>query len=154
MRERSVRLEQMLPLMEEQLASGQSVRFSPKGTSMLPMLRQGKDSVVLSPVPERLKKFDLPLYRREDGQFVLHRVVKVGETYTCIGDNQYELEPGLRHEQMIALVTAFTRGDREHSVEEWGYRVYCRVWHYSRPVRYALARCKRLVKFLLRRMFG
>ena len=146
-----MRLEQLLPLMEEQLAAGQNVRFSPRGTSMLPMLRQGLDSVVLSPVPARLKKYDLPLYRRENGQFVLHRVVKVGKTYTCIGDNQYLLESGLSHGQMIAVVTAFVRDGREHSVEEWGYRAYCRIWHYSRPVRRLWIRCKGSAKSVLKR---
>ena len=129
------RLEDLLPLIQEGLASGKKVRFSPKGTSMLPMLRQGIDNVVLSPVPEKLKKYDLPLYRRSSGQFVLHRIVRVGETYTCVGDNQFELERGLRHEQMIALVTAFTRGDRVIPVSDPGYRFYCRFWHYSRPLR-------------------
>ena len=30
----------------------------PGGVSMLPMLRQGLDQVVLSPLPEKLKKYD------------------------------------------------------------------------------------------------
>ena len=124
-----------MPLMREQLAAGKTVQFAPKGTSMLPMLRQGIDRVVLSPVPERLKKYDLPLYQRENGQFVLHRIVKAEETYTCVGDNQFELEPGLRQEQMIGVVTAFYRGEKECRVTDLSYRIYCRFWHVSRPVR-------------------
>lgn len=150
MLEHNVRLEELMPLIRERLGQGQNVRFAPRGISMLPMLRQGMDTVVLSPVPERLKKYDLPLYRREDGQFVLHRVVAAGETYTCIGDNQFHSEPGLDHAQMIALVTAFTRGSKEHSVNEPGYRLYCRVWHYSRPVRHLWRRGLRFI----RRLFG
>ena len=103
---------------------------------MLPMLRQGIDKVVLSPLPQRLKKYDLPLYQRDNGQFVLHRIVEVGETYTCLGDNQFQKEPGLRQEQMIALVTAFTRKDREIPVTAWHYRLYCRVWYHSRHLRH------------------
>lgn len=133
---KEVRLEQLMPIIRERLAAGKSVRFSPRGVSMLPMLRQGVDSVLLSPLPEKLKKYDLPLYQRDDGHYVLHRIVKVGETYTCIGDNQFSLEHGLRSDQMIALVTAFTRGDRKISVNSLSYRLYCRFWHYSRPVRH------------------
>lgn len=129
-------LDDLMPIMRERLAAGQSIRFSPRGVSMLPMLRQEKDSVLFSPLPEKLKKYDLPLYRRKNGQYVLHRIVKVGETYTCIGDNQFVLEPGLEHGQMIALVTAFYRGDRKISVNSFGYRCYCRFWHYSRPLRH------------------
>ena len=137
-----MRLEQLMPLMREYLAAGKTVKFSPRGISMLPMLRQGIDDVVLSPIPEKLKKYDLPLYQRDDGHFVLHRIVKAGETYTCTGDNQFELEHGLRHDQMIAVVTAFYRAGKYHSVNELGYRFYCRVWHYSRGLRHFWRRGK------------
>lgn len=129
-------MKDLVPLFQERLSAGQTVRFSPRGISMLPMLRQGIDDVVLSPIPEKLKKYDLPLYQRDDGHFVLHRIVRVGETYTCIGDNQFELEHGLRHDQMIALVTAFYRNGKYHSVNELTYRIYCRFWHYSRGLRH------------------
>ena len=129
-------MEDICPLIREQLSSGHSVRFSPRGISMLPMLRQGSDSVVLSLVPETLKKYDLPLYQRRDGKYILHRIVAVGDTYTCMGDNQFAEETGVAHDQMIALVTGFYRGEKYHSVKEPGYRFYCRFWHYSRPIRH------------------
>lgn len=92
--------------------------------------------MVLSPVPERLRKYDIPFYRRDNGQFVLHRIVAVGDTYTCIGDNQFRLERGVRQDQMIAVVTSFTRGGRQIPVTNPIYRCWCRFWHYSRPVRH------------------
>ena len=128
-------LDDLMPLFREQLAMGHKVRFSPQGVSMLPMLRQGIDSVVLSPLPQRLHKYDLPLYQRANGKYILHRVVEAGETYTCMGDNQFVPEPGLEHSQMIAVVTSFCRGGREIPVTDPGYRLYCRFWHYSRPIR-------------------
>ena len=133
-------MEELYPLLQEQLSSGQSVRFSPRGTSMLPMLREGTDSIVLSPLPEKLHKYDLPLYRREDGKYVLHRIIDAGNTYICMGDNQFVPEPGLRREQMIGIVTAFYRGERKHTVTEAPYWLYCRFWHYSRPLRHFLRR--------------
>jgi hypothetical protein len=129
-------MKDLVPLFCERLAAGQTIRFSPQGVSMLPMLRQGVDSVVLSPLPDQLRKYDVPLYQRDNGKYILHRIVAVGETYTCIGDNQFDLEHGVRQDQMIALVTGFYRGDKFHSVTEPGYRLYCRFWHYSRPVRH------------------
>lgn len=140
---REIRLEVLMPLIQEQLQLGKSVRFNPKGISMLPMLRQGVDSVVISPLPEKLKKYDLPLYRRDDGHFVLHRIVKVRDTYTCIGDNQFVLEHGLRQDQMIGVVTAFYRAGKRHSVTELGYWLYCRFWHYTRFLRRCLRWAKR-----------
>lgn len=128
-------MEAMMPLMAETLALGGSVRFSPKGSSMLPMLRQGRDSVVLSPVPKMLRKYDIPLYRRDNGQYVLHRIIDAGDTYTCMGDNQFRPEPGIRQDQIIGVVTAFYREERQIRVENPGYRIYCRFWYHTRPLR-------------------
>ena len=133
---KEVRLEQIMPVIRERLAAGHTVRFGPRGTSILPMLRQGVDPVEFSPLPAVLKKYDLPLYQRESGQYVLHRIVEAGETYTCIGDNQFVLEPGLKYSQMLALVTAFYRGNKRYTVDMWQYKLYCRFWHYSRPLRH------------------
>lgn len=146
---RFVALDELMPLIREQLAAGSNVRFSPQGISMLPMLRQGVDSVVLSPLPGRLRKYDLPLYQRTDGKYVLHRIVAAGETYTCMGDNQFVPEPGLTHDRMIAVVTAFYRDSRKISVTDPGYRLYCRFWHYSRPLRRFW---RRGINFLRRRL--
>ena len=135
-RVKTVRMTELVPLFQERLQAGQNVRFAPRGISMLPMLRPGRDSVVLSPAPEQLQTYDLPLYRRDDGKYILHRIVAAGETYTCVGDNQFALEHGVRQDQMIAVVTAFTRGNKLHSTEEFSYKVYCRIWHVSRGLRH------------------
>lgn len=137
-----VSMDDLVPLFRERLAAGQSVRFSPRGVSMLPLLQEGRDSVVLSPLPDELKKYDLVLYRRDDGSYVLHRIVAAGRTYTCIGDNQFTAEPGLRRDQMIAVVTAFSQGDRLVSAQSPMYKIYCRVWHFSRPARHFWRRAK------------
>ena len=117
---------------------------------MTPMLKEGRDSVVLSPLPEKLKKFDLPLYRRKNGQYVLHRVVRVGETYTCLGDNQFVPETGLTQDQMIAVVSSFCRKGREYKVTDASYRVYRALWFRSRHLRRiwrgGLSRVKRIFK--------
>ncbi len=147
--EKDLRMEQLVPLIQERLEAGQSVRFSPRGISMLPMLRQGTDSVVLSALPERLQRYDLPLYQRENGQYVLHRVIGVGDTYTCMGDNQFTPEPGLDHRQMIGLVTGFYRGEKYHSVREPGYWLYCRLWYHSRRLRRL---CRRGMSWLKRHL--
>lgn len=135
-RETFSQLENLMPLFKERLAAGQNVIILPRGISMLPMLRQGIDSVVLSPISGKLQKYDIPLYQRENGQYILHRIVKVEDTYTCIGDNQFVMEKGILHSQMIAVVSSFTRGKRTISIHAPTYQIYCRFWHYSRPVRH------------------
>lgn len=151
MAERTFYMAELAALMQESLAAGQTVRFSPKGVSMLPMLRQGKDTVTLSPITGPLRKFDIPLYRRDNGAYILHRIVKTGETYTCIGDNQYVLEAGVRQDQLIAVVTEFSRGERQIPVSDPGYQLYVRLWHWIRPVRRFAGKVKRKLKRMLKR---
>lgn len=144
----------MMPLILERLASGDTVKFTTRGTSMRPMLDNGKDQVILSPLPDKLKKYDLPLYRRDNGQFVLHRIVEVGETYTCVGDNQFDLETGIRPDQLIAVATGFVRKGKSYSVTQLGYRIYCCLWHRSRRVRHFVLRYWRGVKRRIKKLCG
>ena len=138
----TVRLDDLMPLIRERLALGESVRFSPHGTSMLPMLKDGRDQVILSSLPAKLKKYDLPLYRRKHGQYVLHRIVKVKNGYTCMGDNQFAPEPGVQDDQMIGIVTGFVRKGKEYSVGCLYYKMYCRIWCAVRPVRHLVIKIR------------
>ena len=127
---------ELMPIVQELLAEGQTVRNLPfRGVSMLPMLRQGKDAVELSPLPEKLKKYDLPVYRYPSGKIVMHRVVDVKDDhYVCLGDNTYQYEH-IPQEWMIGLVTAFRRGKKRIEVTSALYRLYSRVWVALYPVR-------------------
>jgi hypothetical protein len=143
------KMEDLIPLITERLEAGQEVRFSPRGVSMLPMLRQGRDSVVLARPPRQLKRYDLPLYRRDDGKYVLHRVIQTGEGYTCMGDNQFEAETGIRHDQILGVVTAFYRDERPVAVTSVGYGLYCRFWHRSRGLRRMIRKAKAYLKRMI-----
>lgn len=147
--EHAVSALEMMPLLAERLAAGQTVRglrFS--GVSMLPMLREGRDTVELTAAPERLRKYDLPVYRGNGGKYVMHRVVRVeADHYVCLGDNTYNFER-VEQAQVAALVSAFTRDGRRISVDSAGYRLYCRVWCALIPLRRFVKR----VLFMLRRL--
>jgi len=109
--------------------------------------------VTLSPISGRLSKYDLPLYRRPDGKFVLHRIVRVEKDgYTCIGDNQFSYEYGVCQTWMIAVVTKFHRDGRAVSVKQWQYRLYCIVWHRTRFFRRIVRKIGRIPAFLKSRV--
>lgn len=141
--ERIILEDELLPLLRERLAAGQTIRYLPfRGVSMLPMLRQGKDAVELAPLPERLSKYDLPVYQYPSGKVVMHRVVDVKDDhYVCLGDNTYEYEH-ICPEQLIGVVSAFKRGEKRINVDAPGYRLYCRVWVAIFPLRKLLKRAK------------
>ena len=149
--DRMILEEELLPLVRERLAAGQKVRYLPfRGVSMLPMLRQGKDAVELASLPEKLRKYDLPVYRYPSGKIVMHRVVAVKEDhYICLGDNTYSYEK-IYPEQMIAVVSAFKRGDKRIESDAWLYRLYSRVWYWIYPVRKLAVRGKAWLRRLLK----
>ena len=125
----------LIPVMVEQLRAGKTVRFFQHGTSMRPLLREGRDSVTLKLYDRKVKLFDIAFYKRDDGQYVLHRVVGLKNGITCIGDNQLEYEKDLRHDQMIAYVCEFSRDGKTVSVLSPLYRMYCVLWYIIRPLR-------------------
>lgn len=137
MEKKTVRLSELLPVIEETLAAGGTVKLPITGTSMLPLLRAGRDTVTLSPATEDLQKFDIPFYRRRDGAFVLHRIVActADNTYTLCGDNQWVLEEGIRAEQIIGVVSEITRNGKTFSVNSKKYKRYVRIWHHLLPLR-------------------
>ena len=150
--------EELMQLVREEIARGQVIRYLPfRGRSMLPMLRQGKDSVELSPLPKKLKKYDLPVYRFPSGKYVMHRVVAVKDGYyICNGDNLLQMET-VYPEQLIAIVSAFTRNGRRVEVTDFRYRLYCRLWCAVRPIRHlfmrlrsALAKIKKRIIVMLK----
>lgn len=97
------------------------------GTSMLPMLVQRVDTVVIKPITASIKKYDVVLFRHNN-QLVLHRVVKVcGERFTTRGDNSIEAEE-ITREQIIGVMTEFCHKGKQQSVTSGGYRLYSRLW--------------------------
>ncbi len=148
-----------IEVIEEILAGGGEFRMYPKGTSMLPLIKQGNDSVVLKRNFETgAEKLDIAFYRRDNGQFVLHRVMSIEAdgSYTMCGDNQTQLEYGIKKQQIIGYVERMYKGERELSFSTLGHRLYLLVWcfmPYRRLyffVRGKLAGLKRRIKKLLK----
>lgn len=151
---KSMYLDELMPLIREQLDSGASVRIYPRGVSMLPMIREGEDSVVISSLPSELKKYDVILYQRRNGQYVLHRLIKIGESYTFLGDHQFIAERGIERDQLIARVSLLYRGERAVSVDKFSYKIFCGLWCFTRPMRrlcnFSVSFVKRIVNKIIR----
>lgn len=108
----------------------------PVGTSMLPLLRQREDVVVIRPC-ETVRLLDVILYRRADGTTVLHRVVGLRrDSYVLRGDNQVVNEYGVTDEQIIGKLSAFYRKGRAHDMRELPVRIYGAVWWAIYPLRF------------------
>ena len=136
---KEIAIDDVIDIMVEKLNSGGTVTFTPKGKSMLPMLRDGEDVVVLSKPHGRLHLFDIPFYKRSNGAYVLHRIVNFDAdgSYVLCGDNQFDLEHGIKDSDIIGVVTAFYRKGKAYSVSSFSYRLYVNFWFYTRFFRHS-----------------
>lgn len=131
-----VSMSDLYPVLSESIARGSDVSITVTGTSMLPLLHNETDTALLTGVKGRLNKYDLAFYRRGDGSFVLHRVVKVTpKGYIMLGDNQVVTEHGITEKNIIAVVKGFTRGGKKYSVSNRMYMLYSVIWTNLRPLR-------------------
>ena len=146
----TLRLEAMLPVIEEKLKSGGSVTFGPHGISMLPLIRQGKDSVTISALKEKPQKGDVIFYRRADGQFVLHRVVgQDSRGYIMCGDNQFFLEHGIKDNCIIGIMTEVIRDGKTISCNNKEYLRYVRRLPWRRMRLRTIQTLKKIKKKIL-----
>ena len=148
---RKMPMEELVQLIGMQLSKGGRATLTVTGCSMLPMLRSYRDTVELIPVTQRRKKGDIVLYRRENGCYVLHRIVALdGESYICCGDNQAAKER-VDHNQLIAVVDAFVKNGKKYTLDMPGYRAYVRVWVGLFPLRPYYIAIRRRIGRLRRR---
>ncbi len=152
MNSKDVRLSDIYDVMEEMLESGGTVNFNPNGTSMLPTIMNHGDRVIIKKVNRKLKKYELPLYRRADGSFVLHRVVRVySDSYGMCGDNQWNIEKGITDKNIIGVVTHIVRKGKNIDVENKIYKLYVAVWVNIMPLRHIIFGGKNRIKRILKK---
>ncbi len=119
---------ELLPVFRELLAEGQKIRLTVTGTSMLPLLRNRIDSVLLAKAA-RYKKYDIVLYTRPDGKPILHRIIKeTKDGFMIVGDNRREVDGPIAPECVLALAEGVYRGDSYIPCSTWWYKLYSRVW--------------------------
>lgn len=128
-KKRSIPMEELVKVIALQLENGGRARLTVTGRSMLPLLRAYRDSVELIPVTEEpVQKGKIILYRRDSGQYVLHRIVRKTATgYICCGDNEAGREP-VEHRQLLAVVDGLIRKGKQIEMNHLGYRMYVGLW--------------------------
>ena len=112
--------EEYLNAVSALIAEGREVTVPVRGGSMNPFLVDNRDCVLLVPVPERLRRGDIVLFRRSSGQYVLHRIVAVRRSrpgghepvYFMRGDAQEVTEGPVARAQVRALAARVMRQGR------------------------------------------
>lgn len=149
---KKVAMSELSSLMNEIIQNDGEVTFRITGNSMAPMLHHQKDRVcIVKPGNSLLKKYDIPLFVRKDGKYILHRIVAVKpDDYVIIGDNQRVREYPVCPCQVIGVVRGFWRGERYISCNSFWYKIYCRIWVFIYPIRWFYLSLKNLSAKILK----
>lgn len=124
-----------------------------KGVSMEPMLRQHKEESLIRVLNRDPRKYDVVLFKRKNGQYVLHRVVgRKGNAFWIRGDNcmESELVEGSR---ILGILAGFYRGETyvDCSADK-AYLRYSRIRVAAFPLRRARTYIAKLCRFFLRKL--
>ena len=130
----------------EYLAEHGTLTYTNVGTSMMPLLKQGRDlfTVRAKKPGERLSVGDVAIYRRGKS-IVLHRVVDVTDSgYVMLGDHCINREYGIAEDDVFGVMTGYVRRGKAYSVSDKAFRNYTsRILRYEKP---RIARLKATAK--------
>ncbi len=132
---------------EDEIKRTGRIIYTNVGDSMMPLIKQGRDVLVISTVNGRLKRYDIPLYKRDSGQYVLHRILKVRKNdYVICGDNRCNKEYGITDRHIIGVLSGIIRDGREIPVTDIKCRIYAHLWCNLFPVRVLIIRIRQIFK--------
>lgn len=124
------------------------------GTSMRPIIHQGRDNIIVVKPEGRLKKYDVPVYQLPSGKYVMHRIIEVHDDhYIIMGDN-------LKHREYVTddmicgrLIGYYRKG--KHYVDcdnNKFYKLYAKLWTALIPIRPLTMFINRCFAFVDRRI--
>ena len=132
---------------EEEISRTGKLIYTNVGDSMMPLIRQNRDLLIIEKVSGRLKKYDVTLYKRDSGQYVLHRIIKVRkDDYVMCGDNRWQKEYGITNRHIIGVLTGVIQDGKTISVNDKKYRLYVHLWCDFFHVRALILKVKNYLK--------
>lgn len=115
---------------ENELHTKGEIVYTNVGDSMYPLIRPEGDIIIIKKCNGNLKKYDIPLYKRTDGSYILHRVlnVKADGSYIMCGDNRWRREKGISDENILGILSCVVRDGKENYLSGFKYRLYVFFW--------------------------
>lgn len=140
-------------IVESELSLRGSFASVTKGVSMRPLFRTRRDMIVIKPPSSPLRKYDIVLYRGIDGEYILHRIIKVKEdSFVIRGDNTYTKEY-VPKDRVIGVLTSYNRKGKSGTPESVSFKLYSRLWHYIYPFRYMYVKARGFLVRAYRKAF-
>lgn len=122
------------PIIKDKLDDGGEVVFTLTGNSMLPFMKDGKTTVTIKKVENKLKRGDIVFYR-VNNQYILHRILRVKKNYVIIcGDGLNRLE-FVEEKNIFAVLVRFQNDSKVIDINNKWYRFKAKLWMLLRPIR-------------------
>jgi len=124
------------------------------GTSMEPLIHHQKDTIIITKANGRLKKYDIPVYKGQNGKMIMHRVVKVCDNHYVIqGDNTNYTEY-VTDDMIIGRLSGFYKNGKKYIDLEKNkaYKLYSKIWVAILPLRPVTMFINRGIRFIKRRV--
>ncbi len=149
---KQVTMEDLMPLFREQLENGKKIQFAPAGISMRPMLEHKVDQVFLEKATkENVKKWDVVLFKSDNGAYILHRVMCLDENgFVTRGDNNYSNDKWQTYDALLGKVYKYEHKGKTREIEDFRYKVYVFFWMMSYGIRKFVVRVKNKIRRVLK----
>lgn len=138
------------------------IKIEPTGMSMRPLIRGGKDLVIVEPMRRELMCGDIVLFLRADGAHVLHRTWKIdGDRVTTYGDGCWYPDEPICKGKILGLATGLYRRKtsktepkgRPINLDTKFRRKTGLLWLNAAPVRRTYYRVRNIAHSIKRRFF-
>ena len=144
----------MYTTLEEELNRNGKLVYTNVGVSMLPLLRQGRDVMVIEKA-DVYRPLDAVLFRRKGvkgrGAYVLHRILRImpDGRYWIVGDNCIKGEL-VERGNILGVLTGVSRDGKLLKNTDFRYRAYVRLWCAPYHLRFFILRMNRYAKRIRR----
>lgn len=134
---RAVDIQEYMPVLIGLLAEGREVNMLVSGNSMRPFLADKRDTIIISPPDGSFSRGDMVFYRRENGQYIMHRVHHIGPDggLYMVGDAQVYIEGPISREQVFGVVRKVIRKGKLVDQRDPGWAFFEKVWIRMVPLR-------------------
>lgn len=138
----------LLDNIKADLLEGRSVRLQAKGWSMLPMIWDERDTLVLAPISrEQLKVGMIVFAQTGSGRYIIHRIAHiVGTRIELRGDGNPYQEEYVHPQTVFGELVEVQQKNRCLRKGDWRWRAYALLWPKNGNIR-------RILLFFYRRLF-
>lgn len=132
------------------IKSGVNMPLIVTGSSMLPFLKEGCDTVWIT--NEKVyRRGQILFFKRSNGMFILHRIRRIYPNGNILvnGDSQTWCEV-VHASQAIGIVCATERNGKIRKSDDFIIRLRDFLWYPTRPIRPFIFRCYRILRNFFR----